>query len=118
MKKDFNFKDFAAAIKAAVKRENDDATSAYKWTVKAINKNSIVLHWDYDVSFMITKPEPFYEDCFLIKSVCDYGFGLNSEKTETWILADIGDKYSDYMTIDEAIPGIVSATIQKACHLF
>lgn len=117
MKKiDVDFKKYADVVKKIVTDENEKAV--YPWKVK-VNKGSIVLDWSYGVSFKIGKIEVIDGDWYMIKSVCDYGYGFDTGHDETFVMIDIEDtRWSDARTIDESVPMVVEETISKANHLF
>ena len=113
----FSFKNYEEEIKEAIREENETAT--YKWSVR-VNKNSVLLHWDYEVSFKITSEDlgEYMEGCRSFKAVTDYGYGLGSDHVETFLVETSGDKYSDWMTTKGGAIGSVVDTIAKANHLF
>lgn len=113
----FSFKNYEEEIKEAIKEENKTAT--YKWSVR-VNKNSVVLHWDYEVNFKITSEDwgNTLKGWRYYKAVTDYGYGLDSDNVEEFETGTSGDLYDDWKTTKAGAVGIVRATITKANHLF
>lgn len=112
-----NMKDYRSSVEEIIKEINKD--DVYGWKIANITKDHIDLRWDYDVNFRIEKPVD--QDGFIwIKAICDYGYGLDSDKVETFYFATIGDtRYDDFHgSYDVAIPKFVKHVILNAKHVF
>lgn len=119
----FSFKDYEETIKEVIKNtaneDNAEFGTDHKWSVR-VNKNSVVLHWSYEVNFKIITEDlkNIMENWRTFVVYTDYGWGLDTDHVEDFLIIDCGDRYCDYKTVGAAVAGVVRETIRKANRTF
>ena len=109
-----NFKNYKEQIERMIDVANKD--DIWGWHVMEITEDHVDLYWEYDVNFRIEFKGD--EDISWIKSVHDYGYGLDSDAVEDFVLLIVGSGRYDDVALEDAPVSIVASTISKARRVY
>ena len=109
-----DFRNYSIRINDLLERENK--VDGWGWKITDLEEDHIDLHWDYDINFRITLREE--DDLSWIKSVHDYGYGLDSKMVEDFTSLIVGSDWIADVSLEDAPVEIIYKTIQKARNVY